>query len=93
MPLCILHTCLQVKIITRRAFGIHQLSAQQLVELMHGISRMPRYAPNIGWLQALCLEVQRDVRSVTPGGLDVTPCNGMLGIPLAQQDYDNIRET
>lgn len=58
----------QVKIITRRAFDQHKLSGKQLVRLMHGIARMPRYAPNTGWLQALTRQVQRDISRVTPGG-------------------------
>lgn len=53
--------------ITRRAFDEHQLSGQHLVQLMHGISRMPRYAPNTSWTQALVQEVQRDIIQVAPG--------------------------
>jgi hypothetical protein len=59
---------LQVKIISRRAFDARQLSNLQLVQLMHGLARMPKYAPNAGWLLALCMRMQPLMQQVSPGG-------------------------
>jgi len=58
---------LQVKIVTRRAFDQRQLSGAELVQLMHGLARMPRYAPNQGWLAALAKATQRQLKDLTPG--------------------------
>jgi hypothetical protein len=57
----------QVKIISRRAFDAQQLSGLQLVQLMHGLARMPKYAPNAGWLLALCKQVQPLLQQISPG--------------------------
>lgn len=58
---------MQVKISTRRAFDRHELAAHHLVRLLHGLARMPRYAPNPGWLLALAQEVRQQMQQLTPG--------------------------
>jgi hypothetical protein len=60
-------TFLQVKILTRRAFDEGQLSGAELVQLMHGLARMPRYAPNQGWLAAAAKATQHHLQDMTPG--------------------------
>lgn len=52
---------------TRRAFDQGQLSGEDLVKLMHGLARMPRYAPNTGWLAALATATQQQLQDITPG--------------------------
>lgn len=59
--------CLQVKITTRRAFDQGQLSGAELVQLLHGLARMPRYAPNHGWLAAAAEASLPHLPSMTPG--------------------------
>lgn len=59
--------CLQVKGSTRRAFDQAQLSGAELVQLMHGMARMPRYAPNTGWLAAVARASQQHLQDLTPG--------------------------
>lgn len=61
--------CAQVKITTRCAFQQQQLSGGQLVRLMHGMARMPRYAPNAGWLLALAREAQPQLYLLPAGEL------------------------
>jgi hypothetical protein len=68
--LLLLLLLLQVKIVSRRAFDAQQLSGLQLVQLMHGLARMPKYAPNAGWLLALCKRMQPLLEQVSPGALD-----------------------
>lgn len=63
-PVC-LPACLQVKITTRRAFG--QLPALALVQLLHGLARMPRYAPNPGWLLAFTKAVRPQLQNLPAG--------------------------
>jgi hypothetical protein len=60
---------LQVKIISRRAFDAQEVTGLQLVQLMHGLARMPKYAPNAGWLLALCERVKPLLQQVSPGAL------------------------
>ncbi|WIA30745.1 hypothetical protein OEZ86_000811 [Tetradesmus obliquus] len=57
----------QVKIISRRAFDAQELSGPQLMQLMHGLARMPKYAPNAGWLAALCERVKPMLQQISPG--------------------------
>jgi hypothetical protein len=66
-----------VKIISRRAFDAQQLSGLQLVQLLHGLARMPKYAPNAGWLLALCTRIQPLLQQVSAGvwvGFDCQGC-------------------
>ncbi|KAF8068349.1 CYP59 [Scenedesmus sp. PABB004] len=56
----------QVKIITRRAFDAGRLSGPQLARLAHGLARMPRYAPNAGWLAALARQAARRLDELAP---------------------------
>jgi hypothetical protein len=75
----------QVKILTRRGFG--QLSGLSLVQLLHGLARMPRYAPNQGWLAALTKAAKPQLRALPAGtiltdalfehcGCGAVVCNG-----------------
>lgn len=52
---------------TRRTFDQGQLSGADLVKLMHGLARMPRYTPNTGWLAALAAATQQQLQTLTPG--------------------------
>lgn len=71
---------MQVKILTRRAFDQDQLSASELVQLMHGLARMPRYAPNQGWLAALAKASQQQLQELTPGEHHTPAQHEALGI-------------
>lgn len=64
--------CLQVKITTRRAFDQGELSGAELVQLLHGLARMPRYAPNQGWLAAAAEATLHHLQGMTPGELAIT---------------------
>eukprot|EP00775_Hariotina_reticulata_P005825 gene5825-6066_t len=57
----------QVKQISRRAMAAQDLSGQHLVALMHGLARMPKYAPNSGWLSLLSDHVQQHMGQLQPG--------------------------
>lgn len=65
---------LQVKIITRRAFDAQELSGPQLSQLMHGLARMPKYAPNAGWLAALCERMKPLLQQVSLGAAGALHC-------------------
>lgn len=69
MCCAVLCAVLQVKILTRRAFDRRELQGAELVQLMHGLARMPRYAPNQGWLGAAAAAVQHDLGQLSPGEL------------------------
>lgn len=59
---------------TRRTFDQGQLSGPDLVKLMHGLARMPRYTPNTSWLAALAAATQHQLQELTPGGSQEAPC-------------------
>jgi hypothetical protein len=76
VPCCaVLCPVTQVKIITRRAFDRRELQGAELVQLMHGLARVPRYAPNQGWLAAAAAAVQQDLEQLSPGEL-TNPLDG-----------------
>jgi hypothetical protein len=62
----------QVKINTRREFDQGRLSGAELVQLMHGLARMPRYAPNQGWLAAVTKAAQHHLGDLAPGAPSTT---------------------
>lgn len=64
---CTMLSCVQVKIITRRVFDRGQLSGAELVQLMHGLARMSKYAPNQGWLAAVATAAQGHLGALSPG--------------------------